>query len=304
MARLKAVLAKDLSDLEVHVNKAEPVILIFNDKLIPEIKKRVKEDQDNRKSMHIFKGLAVAGAGLYFIPVVGMFTAAIYGATVIGGLLASANRIWKKINAKLGEYTWSESEIEGTSVLVLTKSFGENSLNIYDEVDYTDLINILNNERRRKVMVIIKPVLAKDLESLEMYVSNSNKVILITDEKLIPQVKKKVKEDTKNSNGINILKGLAIYGIGAVAMPVAGSVMALFAASSAVIAGLAMSANQIQKRLHVKLQDYTWTETALPNGKNLLVLTKTKGENKITPLDEVDEEESKRLSEILEEKEN
>lgn len=142
MAKLKPVVAKDLRSLELHLNNSEPVILIFNNKLIPEIKKRVKEDQDNRNLNGVVKGLAVAGVGLILLPVSGLF----FGSLLVGGLLVSANKIWKRIHVKLGEYTWSESEINSVNILLLSKKFGDNKLFEDDEIDLTDLESILKEE--------------------------------------------------------------------------------------------------------------------------------------------------------------
>lgn len=145
MAKLKPVVAKDLRSLELHLNNLEPAILIFNNKMIPEIKKRVKEDQDNRNSLNnVMKGLAVAGLGYIFLPVSGL----IFGSMIVGGLVLSANKIWKRINVKLGEYTWSESEINGAKVLLLSKNFGDNKLLEDDEIDLTDLESILKEENK------------------------------------------------------------------------------------------------------------------------------------------------------------
>lgn len=140
-------------------------------------------------------------------------------------------------------------------------------------------------------MVKIKPVVANNLNQLEEYIDNSNKVILIVNKELIPKIKRRVKEDQYNRKSINILKGLAVAG-GAFLIPVVGPVT-LIASGAALISGIFMSANQIWKRINVQLQDYTWSETTIDNGVNVLVLTKTFGENRLYSEDEVDFESIK-----------
>lgn len=149
-------------------------------------------------------------------------------------------------------------------------------------------------------MAKLKPVLANDLENLELYISNSNSVIIITDTKLASQIKQKVKADNRNGNSVHILKGVGLVALGVAIAPIGGTFMTI-AAGVSVLTGLVSGTKQIWKRLNVKLQEYTWSEAELPNKIKLLILMKNRGFNKVKPDDEIDQEELRKITKVLEE---
>lgn len=146
-------------------------------------------------------------------------------------------------------------------------------------------------------MAKLKPVVAKDFKSLEMYISNSNNFIIIADNKLKSYIKNEVKSYSRNKSTIGILKGIGVA-TGGILLSTIASPITMVAGAITFFGGLISSANiltkEVFKRLNLRLREYVWAEFKI-NEKTILILTKIKGYNKVSDFEEFDKEEINRL---------